>query len=80
MVKAQLRDLVLLIRNFVEVFGHSSTTRSFVCAKMPVAKLKRKVLAEDETAVGDVVEEITVSKESSGQLKKITIEACICWY
>jgi hypothetical protein len=47
---------------------------------MPISKLKRKVLVEDEAAVGEVVEESTVSKESHGLLRKITIEACTCWY
>lgn len=47
---------------------------------MPVAKLKRKVLVEDEAAVEEAVDESTVSKESTGALRKITIEACTCWY
>ena len=69
-----------MIRNFIKVFSYSSTTRTFV--KMPAASKKRKVVAtvEDEAAVGEVAEESTASKESTGALRKITIEACKSWY
>ena len=33
---------------------------------MPIAKLKRKVLVDDEAAVEEVVEQSTVSKEPNG--------------
>jgi hypothetical protein len=71
---------ILVIRNFGKAFSYSSTTRTF--AKMPAASKKRKVVAavEDEAAVEEVVDESTVSKESSGALRKITIEACKSWY
>ena len=49
---------------------------------MPAASKKRKVVAavEDEAAVEEVVEESSASKESTGLLRKITIEACKSWY
>ena len=71
---------ILFIRHNVIVFGNSSIIRVF--AKMPAASKKRKVVAtvEDAAAVGEVIEESTLSKDSTGPLRKITIEACKSWY
>lgn len=69
-----------IINYSVKVFGHFSLRRSFV--NMPAASKKRKVVAtvEDAAAVGEVIEESTVTKDSTGPLRKITIEACKSWY
>ena len=69
-----------IINYSVKAFGHFSLPRSFV--DMPAASKKRKVVAtvEDAATVGEVIEESTVTKDSTGPLRKITIEACKSWY
>ena len=68
------------INHSLKAFGYFSLPRYFV--DMPAASKKRKVVAtvEDAAAVGEVIEESTATKDSTGPLRKITIEACKSWY
>ena len=71
---------IRIINHCQKAFRYFSLPRSFI--DMPAASKKRKVVAtvEDAAAVGEVIEESTVTKDSTGPLRKITIEACKSWY
>lgn len=62
-------------------FNLSIQIRFYTCKIMPAAR-KRKVASADEAAPAaeGASEEKTVTKHESGDVKKLTIEACKSWY